>query len=68
MTMYCVSLQNDRSQTDLITKLANVSMHNPDGMQQMYCLYDGTQTSQDNTPDIRMFTNLLPGLDCFCGM
>ena len=64
----CFVLQNDRSQTDLIAKLSNVSMHNPDVMQQMYCLYDGTITSLDNAPDIRMFTNQLPGLGCCCSV
>ena len=36
-------------------------MHNPDVMQQMYALYDGTQKSLDNTPDIRTFNNKVPG-------
>lgn len=66
--MFCVALQNDRSQTDLITKLSNVSMHNPDVLQQMYGLYDGTQASLENTPDIRMFTNQLPGEKCGAGI
>ncbi|KAL3132993.1 hypothetical protein ABBQ38_006902 [Trebouxia sp. C0009 RCD-2024] len=53
--------KNDRSQTNLITKLANVSMHNPDVLQQMYALYDGTQQSLENTPEITLFNNQLPG-------
>ncbi|KAL3149368.1 hypothetical protein ABBQ32_002171 [Trebouxia sp. C0010 RCD-2024] len=52
--------KNDRSQTDLITKLANVSMHNPEVLQQMYALYDGTQQSLENTPEITLFNNQLP--------
>lgn len=59
-----VLLQNDRSQTDLITKLANVSMHNPEVLQQMYALYDGTQQSLENTPEITLFNNQLPGWSC----
>ena len=59
--MFCVALQKDSSQTDLTAKLANMSMKNPDVTQQIYALYDGTQASLDNTPDIRMFTNQNPG-------
>lgn len=64
----CVPLQKDSSQTDLTAKLANMSMNNPDVTQQMYALYDGTQASLNNTPDIRMFTNQLPGQDCCHGV
>lgn len=58
-------LQKDKSQTDLMSKLARVGMHSP-AMQQMGALYDGTQDSMDNTPDIRMFTDQFSGQNCFC--
>ena len=50
-----------------MSKLARVGMHSP-AMQQMGALYDGTQESLDNTPDIRMFTDQHSGQKCFCGV
>ena len=54
-------LQNDRSQADLITKLANMATHNPDVAQQVCALYDGTPESLSNVPDIKLFKQQLPG-------
>lgn len=49
------TLQNDRSQADLIAMLTNVGMKSPHALQQMYALYDGTKRSLSATPDIDVF-------------
>lgn len=55
-------LQNDRSQADLIAKLANVGTQSPGLMHQMHTMYDGSQQSLNTTPKMELFNKFQSGV------